>query len=135
MAEPSTRALASDMLGEDPFDPPARRPTVAAALAACAPGQVVAARRGIENVVVFVLGDGRAFVTPDRCPHDGGRLSDGFVEGSRLVCARHNWEFEACSGRCPGRDALIPIERLRSPAGGPPGPGSAEVRDGKSTHS
>lgn len=109
------RALAADLIGEDPFDPGERRPTVEEALAACAPGEAVAARRGTENVVVFVLTDGRAFVSPDHCPHDGGWLSDGYVDGDRLVCARHNWEFEACSGRCPGRDVRIPIERLVRP--------------------
>ncbi len=45
---------------------------------------------------------GRAFVLPDRCPHDGQPLSDGFVDGDRIVCARHGWEIDACSGRrCP----------------------------------
>lgn len=110
------RALAADLIGEDPFDPGARRPTVEEALAGCAPGEAVAARRGTENVVVFVLTDGRAFVSPDHCPHDGGWLSDGYVDGDRLVCARHNWEFEACSGRCPGRDVRIPVERLVRPS-------------------
>jgi nitrite reductase/ring-hydroxylating ferredoxin subunit len=116
VAEPSTRALAADLIGDDPLDPAERRPTVEAALARCRPGQVLAARRGDEPVVVFLLGDGRAFVSPDRCPHDGGWLSDGFVDGDRLVCARHNWEFEACTGRCPGRNVWIPVQRLQAPA-------------------
>jgi nitrite reductase/ring-hydroxylating ferredoxin subunit len=34
------------------------------------------------------------------CPHDGGRISDGFVDGERLVCARHGWELVARNGRC-----------------------------------
>jgi nitrite reductase (NADH) small subunit len=43
------------------------------------------------------------FVMPDRCPHDGGRLSDGFLEGEIIVCSRHGWEFELPAGRCVGR--------------------------------
>lgn len=57
-------------------------------------GSVVAARRGAEPVAVARLGSGRLVVVADRCPHDGGWISDGFVEGERLVCARHGWQFE-----------------------------------------
>lgn len=79
------------------------------ALRVCRPGEVLAARHRGRDVAVFVLGDGRAFAAPDACPHDGGLLSDGFVDGDRLVCARHGWEFDACTGRCPMRDAGIAV--------------------------
>jgi nitrite reductase/ring-hydroxylating ferredoxin subunit len=105
--DPSTHARVCDLLGEDPSRERIPRPTVRQALRLCPPGQVVAARHRGREVAVFVLGDGRAFAAPDLCPHDGGLLSDGYVEGDRLVCARHGWEFEACSGRCPVRDAAI----------------------------
>jgi nitrite reductase/ring-hydroxylating ferredoxin subunit len=66
-------------------------------LATCA---VIAARVGARRVAVARLGSGRLVVVDDQCPHDGGRISDGFVEGERLVCARHGWELEARNGRC-----------------------------------
>ena len=62
-------------------------------------------------VAVARLGSGRLVVVEDECPHDGGRISDGFVEGERLVCARHNWELEVaagsrrCTRACGGRKA------------------------------
>jgi nitrite reductase/ring-hydroxylating ferredoxin subunit len=87
------------------------RPTVRQALARCAPGEVIAARRGRRPVALVVLEDGRAFTVPDACPHDGGLLSDGFVDGDHLVCARHGWEFEVPGGRCPGRAGVcVPIQ-------------------------
>jgi nitrite reductase/ring-hydroxylating ferredoxin subunit len=63
-------------------------------------GAVVAARIGAHRVAVARLGSGRLVVVDDICPHDGGRVSDGFVDGERLICARHGWELEARNGRC-----------------------------------
>ncbi|HMG21980.1 MAG TPA: Rieske 2Fe-2S domain-containing protein [Kofleriaceae bacterium] len=65
-----------------------------------APGTIIAARLGGQPVAVARLGSGRLVVVADECPHDGGRISDGFVDGDRLVCARHGWELEARNGRC-----------------------------------
>jgi nitrite reductase/ring-hydroxylating ferredoxin subunit len=63
-------------------------------------GAVIAARAGARRVAVARLASGRLVVVADECPHDGGRISDGFVEGERLVCARHGWQLEARDGRC-----------------------------------
>jgi nitrite reductase/ring-hydroxylating ferredoxin subunit len=92
-------ALACDLLGYDPEAPVEVRPTLAEALHRCPRGQVIAARDGDRELAVCRLEDGRAFALPDRCPHDGGRLSDGFVEAGRLVCSRHGWEFDPATGR------------------------------------
>ncbi|TAJ11245.1 MAG: Rieske (2Fe-2S) protein [Planctomycetota bacterium] len=36
-----------------------------------------------------------------RCPHEGGRLSEGpLAEGKLAVCPLHNYQFEPTSGRC-----------------------------------
>jgi 5,5'-dehydrodivanillate O-demethylase len=63
-------------------------------------GTMIAARIGARRVAVARLESGRLIVVADECPHDGGRISDGFVDGERLVCARHGWELEARHGRC-----------------------------------
>jgi nitrite reductase/ring-hydroxylating ferredoxin subunit len=63
-------------------------------------GAVMRARDGARPVAVARLGSGRLVVVDDRCPHDGGRISDGWVDGERLVCARHGWELEVENGRC-----------------------------------
>lgn len=117
MAEASLRALIADLLGEDPDAPSPRRPTVAEALRRCPIGELLAARDGTEEVAVGRLADGRGVVVPDRCPHDGGPLSDGFVEGDSIVCARHGWEFDAASGACAGRPRVrLPVRALPCPA-------------------
>jgi nitrite reductase/ring-hydroxylating ferredoxin subunit len=63
-------------------------------------GSVMAARIGARRVAVARLGSGRLVVVDDVCPHDGGRISDGFVDGELLVCARHGWELAPRNGRC-----------------------------------
>ncbi len=63
-------------------------------------GQVVRARDGARAVAVARFESGRIVVVADECPHDGGRISDGFVVGERLVCSRHGWELEVCAGTC-----------------------------------
>jgi phenylpropionate dioxygenase-like ring-hydroxylating dioxygenase large terminal subunit len=64
------------------------------------PGTIVAARVAGQPVAVARLASGRLVVVADVCPHDGGRISDGYVDGERLVCSRHGWELEARNGRC-----------------------------------
>jgi len=91
-----------DELGYDPDGPDGAVP----ALADVDPvldvpvGAILRARDGARAVAIARLGSGRLVVVEDVCPHDGGRISDGFVEGERLVCARHGWELEAQGGRC-----------------------------------
>jgi hypothetical protein len=91
----SLRAQLVELLGEEP-----RRPSVDQVAATLEPGQVAAAQQGDLEVAVVRLVDGRLCVVPDACPHDGGRISDGWLEGDRLVCARHGWEVP-CLTPCP----------------------------------
>jgi nitrite reductase/ring-hydroxylating ferredoxin subunit len=85
-----------DELGYDPDDGRVALDDVGV----IAVGTVVAARDGARPVAVARLGSGQLIVVDDECPHDGGRISDGFVEGERLVCARHGWELEVAGHRC-----------------------------------
>lgn len=93
-----------DVLGYDPDDgtPEVRE------LGLVPVGAVVRARDGARPVAVARLGSGRLVVVDDRCPHDGGRISDGWVDGERLICARHGWELEVADGVC--RRACKPRE-------------------------
>jgi nitrite reductase/ring-hydroxylating ferredoxin subunit len=90
------RAMLLDELGYDPDD---GRPQLAD-VGFVPLGAVVAARDGARPVAVARLYGGELVVVDDTCPHDGGRISDGYVEGDHLVCARHGWTLRACNGRC-----------------------------------
>lgn len=94
--------------------------TVEEVAATLARAEVAAAQLEGEPVAVIRTESGRVYVLPDRCPHDGGPISDGFVEGEQVVCARHGWKIEACSGRCPRAGdadiAGVPAKALAAPA-------------------
>lgn len=98
----SVSALLFDELGYDPDDgvPDLHQSAGDAMARALAAGEMAAARIGARRVAVARLGSGKLVVVDDECPHDGGRISDGFVEGEHLVCARHGWTFEPRNGRC-----------------------------------
>lgn len=98
-----------DAEAECPSGPsPLRRPqpvrlSVDAATMACATGQILAAEDAGQQLAVARLTSGALVVLADLCPHDGGLLSDGFVEGETVVCARHGWEFDGRTGKCLSR--------------------------------
>jgi phenylpropionate dioxygenase-like ring-hydroxylating dioxygenase large terminal subunit len=92
--------VSAQLLDELGYDPDDGVPEVAQVRRRLPVGAVIAARIGARRVAVARLGSGRLVVVDDECPHDGGRISDGFVDGERLVCARHGWQLEARHGRC-----------------------------------
>jgi nitrite reductase/ring-hydroxylating ferredoxin subunit len=96
--------ITAQLLDELGFDPDDGRIDVAELdVRTVEVGAVIAARDNGRPVAVARLGSGRLVVVDDRCPHDGGRISDGFVDGEWLVCTRHGWELEVCDGACHRR--------------------------------
>jgi 3-phenylpropionate/trans-cinnamate dioxygenase ferredoxin subunit len=65
-------------------------------------------RRVVEvdgvDVAVFNL-DGDFFAICDACPHDGGDLSSGALEGDEIVCPRHGARFSIKTGAVLGPPA------------------------------
>lgn len=45
---------------------------------------------------------GQYFALAGRCPHAGGPLAEGSIEGDSLVCPWHGREFELSTGVCSG---------------------------------
>jgi nitrite reductase (NADH) small subunit len=37
-------------------------------------------------------------VVDNECPHHGGPLGDGMIEGGKIVCPWHAWEFDLKTG-------------------------------------
>jgi nitrite reductase/ring-hydroxylating ferredoxin subunit len=35
------------------------------------------------------------------CPHQGGPLAEGMVEGTTVTCPWHGWQFDVRSGKTP----------------------------------
>lgn len=57
------------------------------------------------DLVLWRLSDGRLCAALDQCPHRGARLSLGRVEGDRLECPYHGWQFDG-AGQCRHVPAL-----------------------------
>src|SRR5690606_27394384 len=54
-------------------------------------GARVVATERYGEVAVFRTLDDTVFALEDRCPHKGGRLSQGIVHGHAVTCPLHSW--------------------------------------------
>lgn len=50
-------------------------------------------------LAIFPL-DGGYVAIDNACPHAGAPLCDGTVQGGKVVCYLHCWEFDLRSGAC-----------------------------------
>ena len=57
------------------------------------PGSVFEATRGEERYAICNV-EGRIHALSGTCPHHGGPLGQGAVNGSSLTCPWHAWEFD-----------------------------------------
>ena len=50
----------------------------------------------------FAVGrvEDRFFAVDNACPHAGWSLGNGSLEGDRLVCSLHGWNFDVFTGEC-----------------------------------
>lgn len=48
-------------------------------------------------IALFNIG-GEFFAILNACPHDGGELSNGMLEGDQIICPRHGARFSIKSG-------------------------------------
>jgi nitrite reductase (NADH) small subunit len=71
-------------------------------------GRAVVQVEGDPVALVRVAGE--LYALQNTCPHRGGPLSEGDVEGYLLHCPLHAWPFDVRSGVCP----LIKGLRIRS---------------------
>lgn len=63
-----------------------------------APGSMKLASLEGDEYLVARVGD-EYFVTESRCPHMGGHLEKGVLEGTVLTCPRHKSQFDLRDGR------------------------------------
>jgi nitrite reductase (NADH) small subunit len=41
---------------------------------------------------------GKIYATANACPHRGGSLGEGMLEGSQITCPWHGWQFDVTTG-------------------------------------
>jgi nitrite reductase (NADH) small subunit len=55
-------------------------------------------------IAVFRTADDDIFALVDRCPHKGGPLSEGIVQGCAVACPLHGWVIQLDSGEAEAPD-------------------------------
>lgn len=58
--------------------------------------------------IVLIREGSQVFALDNACPHEGGPLGEGKLEGCILSCPWHGWQFDIKTGAsitCPGDDA------------------------------
>ena len=74
-------------------------------------GIIVPAPHG-QEIALFKI-KGQIYALDNACPHMGGPLGEGEIEGCTVTCPWHGWQFDIKNGTCvnmPGEEAAaIPI--------------------------
>src|SRR5580700_7892671 len=91
--------------------------TKLASLAELPPGALIEVLQGDQPYALCnVAGEVRAL--SGVCPHHGGPLGQGVLEGSTVTCPWHAWEFDSGTGACVFNDTLrVPTYPVRIEAG------------------
>jgi nitrite reductase (NADH) small subunit/3-phenylpropionate/trans-cinnamate dioxygenase ferredoxin subunit len=69
----------------------------ALAVADLPPGQAREVTLDGQVIAIFNVG-GVFHALPNRCPHRGGPLGQGFLDGAQVSCPWHNWTFDVTTG-------------------------------------
>src|SRR6202171_131785 len=70
------------------------------------PGSATQVDIGGEAVAVCNV-DGTLYATDGICPHSGGPLGHGALDGPILTCPFHGWEFDCRTGTMAGDDLKL----------------------------
>ncbi len=69
---------------------------------------------GSPAIAIFRTADDTVFALLDRCPHRGGPLSEGIVQGRAVACPLHGWVIGLDDGQAEAPDqGCVPILATR----------------------
>jgi 3-phenylpropionate/trans-cinnamate dioxygenase ferredoxin subunit len=65
-----------------------------------------------NNVILLTNLNGTYYALDNKCPHMGGSLADGTLEGTSVVCPRHGTAFDVRTGEVTknGKLAFISVK-------------------------
>lgn len=72
-------------------------------------GQLRVVDTDYEQVLVCRV-EGSYFAVENRCSHDDGTLSGGWIEGCEIECPRHGARFDVRTGKVLCMPAVVDIE-------------------------
>lgn len=56
------------------------------------------------DIALFRTQDDSVYAVHDRCPHKGGPLSQGIVQGHQVACPLHQWVIDLQTGEAVAPD-------------------------------
>jgi NAD(P)H-dependent nitrite reductase small subunit len=71
-----------------------------ASLSDLAPGSTRMVEANGREVALYNV-DGKVYASTNICPHQGGPLAEGILEGTSIICPWHAWAFDVCTGLSP----------------------------------
>jgi nitrite reductase/ring-hydroxylating ferredoxin subunit len=74
--------------------------TKVAATDQLAPGNAMKVDVNGQELALYNV-DGKFYCTSNICPHQGGPLAEGMIEGTTVVCPWHAWVFDVTTGQSP----------------------------------
>ena len=77
------------------------------------PGEVLRFTVAGHELAVGRTREGRYFAVDDACPHAGGSLAEGLVEGETLICPIHGFAYHVREGRGLDDDAPLRVHPVR----------------------
>jgi NAD(P)H-dependent nitrite reductase small subunit len=82
-------------------------------LADLPPGRAAEVTVGGQAIALFNV-EGTVHALSNRCPHRGGPLGQGFLEGTQVSCPWHNWTFDVTTGEnVAGPDMKVARHEVR----------------------
>lgn len=58
-----------------------------------------------KEIALFSV-SGKIYAINHTCPHQGGPLAEGGIDGSVVTCPWHGWSFDVTSGECTFNPAV-----------------------------
>lgn len=99
-----------DLIVKYPFDQP-RKEGIMAELVKAAKKSEIPGNTGKyvevkgKEIALFNVG-GKVCAIQHVCPHQGGPLAEGGLEGTIVTCPWHGWSFDVVSGACTFNPAI-----------------------------
>lgn len=79
-----------------------------------APGRSKEVEHDGRIYALFGLADGGIAVVDGICPHQGGPLADGPLDGTCVTCPWHGWQFDVRTGATPiNKKIKLPVFEAR----------------------
>ena len=72
------------------------------------PGERLVVQIGRNWIVIFNV-DGTLYALEDQCSHEEYPLSDGFIVGCEIECAKHGARFDLRTGKNTAPPAFMPV--------------------------